>query len=102
MLEPPLPGQATAGQGRKPRSGGAERASLEDGMALSGLFASKQTRLSFRSQPQPLRPPKRPVHIASRHRDAGDVAADMLFEGGAPGDEAESEPVVDHGEPAAG
>jgi len=52
--------------------------------------------------PNPKPAAERPVHIAARHRDAGDVAADMLFEGGAPGHEAESEPVVDHREPAAG
>jgi hypothetical protein len=33
LLGKPLPGSATAGQGRKPRSGGVARASLE-GMAL--------------------------------------------------------------------
>jgi hypothetical protein len=54
------------------------------------------------SQPQPSRPSERPVDSAAGHGDTRNVAADTLFEGGLPGHEAESEPVIDHGEPAAG
>ena len=43
-----------------------------------------------------------PVDPAIRAGDAGDVAAELLFEGGRPGHELEAEAVVDHGEAAGG
>jgi hypothetical protein len=49
---------------------------------------------------QPTSSSERPVDPTVRHGDAGDMAADMLFERGAPGHEAESQAIVDHGEPA--
>src|SRR5258708_27605341 len=67
-----------------------------------GPLASYAQRCFFCSHPQPSRPSERPVDSAAGHGNAGDVAADMPFEGGLPGNEAESEPVIDHGEPAAG
>jgi hypothetical protein len=54
----------------------------------------------FRSQPKPQFPCERPVDSTAGYDGAGDVAADMLFKGGTPGHEAESQPIVDHSEPA--
>jgi hypothetical protein len=45
---------------------------------------------------------KAPVDAAVAARDAGDVAAKLLFEGGRPGHELEAEAVIDHGEAAGG
>jgi hypothetical protein len=74
-----------------------------------GALASKRARLPRAPetdpgglQSQPSRSCKRPIDVAAGHGGAGDVATDVLIECGAPGREAESEPVVDHGEPATG
>jgi len=74
---------------------GRGRAGLEALRAVRHLAAGRQG-LSA----QPTSSSERPVDPTVRHGDAGDVAADMLFERGAPGHEAESQAIVDHGEPA--
>ena len=90
----PLPEPATAGQGRKPRSGGAERASL-DGMAPVRPNRGKRTFITFirpnprdRAKDQSTPPPGMAMPEM--------WLADMLFERGPPWDQAEAEAVVDH------
>jgi hypothetical protein len=100
-------GPATAGQGRKPRSGGAERASLYR-MALDRHACFQAIKAcSSRSQSQSARPCKRPVNSASWQGDARDVLPDALVEHRLPRHEAEAEAAIatealDHCEPAAG
>ena len=99
LLEKRLPGQLQPVKAAS-REAGARNAPALTGWRWSGLLTYKQTRLSFRSQPQSSRACERPVDSTAGYGDAGDVAADVLFERGAPGHEAESEAVVDHSEPA--
>jgi hypothetical protein len=98
LLEERLPGQRQPVKAAS-REAGARNAPALRGWRWSGLRSSKQ-RPSLRSQPQSSQPCERPVDSTAGHDGAGDVAADMLFERGAPGHEAESEAIVDHGEPA--
>ncbi len=53
-------------------------------------------------RPSPRLRPKPQSMPPSRAGDAGDVAAELLFEGGRPGHELEAKTVVDHGEAARG
>jgi hypothetical protein len=99
LLEERLPGQ------RQPVKAASREAEARNAPALrgwrwSGLLTSKQTRPSLRSQPQSSRPCERPIDFTAGHDGARDVAADMLFERGAPGHEAKSQAIVDHSEPA--
>ena len=100
-------GPATSGQGRKPRSGGAERASL-DRMAPVWPHGDKQVRLASSVTTRPLRSQsafsaETPFDAAGIAHEAGDVLADALVEHGLPRHEAEAEAaLIDHGEPAAG
>lgn len=52
------------------------------------------------SQAEPPVAAEAPVDPATRAGDAGDVAPELLFEGGRPGHELEAQAVVDHGEAA--
>src|SRR5690606_9049792 len=55
-----------------------------------------------RSEAEPALSSKAPVHPAIAAGETRDMAAEMLFERGRPGDELEAEPVIDHGEAARG
>src|SRR3546814_3530381 len=48
------------------------------------------------SQPKPLAAAERPVDLPARPHGAGDVAAEMRLECGAPGCEVEAKPVLAH------
>src|SRR3546814_18818238 len=54
------------------------------------------------SQPKPLAAAERPVDLPARSHGAGDVAAEMRLECGAPGCELEAKPIVDHREASGG
>src|SRR6516165_9046036 len=53
-------------------------------------------------QPEPAISAEAPVDPAIASCDAGDMAPELLFEGGRPGHELEAQAVVDHGEAAGG
>jgi hypothetical protein len=46
--------------------------------------------------------PKTPVDIASGHCDSGHLFPELVLQRWRPGDKAEAEPVVDHGETSGG
>ena len=52
------------------------------------------------SESEPALATKSPADAAARQHDAGDLAADVLLEGWAPGHEPEAEAIIDHRKPA--
>src|SRR3546814_2616437 len=66
-------------------------------------FMKRRSRqMRQQSQPKPLAAAERPVDLPARSHGAGDVAAEMRLECGAPGCELEAKPIVDHREASGG
>lgn len=54
------------------------------------------------SESEPALSTEAPVDTAAWQHDAGDVAAELLLQGGPPGHEPEAEAIIDHREPTGG
>src|SRR3546814_12436690 len=66
-------------------------------------FMKRRSRqMRQQSQPKPLAAAERPVDLPARSHGAGDVAAEMRLECGAPGCELEAKPILDHREASCG